>query len=336
MKNKLQVVIGFLTVVMLLLSSVTALAAPPAVTAYIPQNVYLDNPRTIFTIEYEGTSYDWRVTRTDNGVSGPVIDRTGGPNDDMETLYGANVTGTVNVPWDYLYDGDFVPDTVGFPHTLTVSAGGIPSTIVEFYINWMVDSSFDQVSFVSWYDATIGDKPPIGTPIDQVAPIYYSYNTVCSFGPHFRNVSPDLTDKWYMFTPIDLSKDGTQTYDLVGGNIYIIGKVMVTVSGDSVTVDYKYFNDDVWKRGDFFTFFADYDSITTVDPEEISTKYSYGEPISIAGDLKGDKDVLLFVRNIATFSNDNPSIKRFRENVSWYKELRESMLKMIGKETKAK
>jgi hypothetical protein len=336
MKRKFQAVVGFLTVAVLLLSSVSALAASPAITSYIPQNVYQDDPRTIFTIEYRGTSYDWRVTRTDEGVSGPVIDRTGGPESGMETLYGTNETGNVSVPWNYLYDGDFVSDAIGYPHTLTVSAGGIPSTIVEFYVNWMVESGFDQVSFVSWYDATVGDEPPIGTPIEQADPIYYTNNTVCSFGPHFRNVSPALTDKWYMFTPIDLSKDGTQTYDLVGGNMYIIGKVSVTVSGDSVTVDYKYFNDDVWKRGDFFTFFADYDSITTVDPEKISTEYSYGKPISIAGDLKGDKDVILFVRNIATFSDDNPSIKRLWENRSCYKKLQEAMLQMIGKGTEAK
>ena len=52
--------------------------------------------------------------------------------------------------------------------------------------------------------------------------IYYN-NTVCAFGPQFRDVSSKLTKEWYMFTPVDLSEDGTQYFELIGGGMYVIG-----------------------------------------------------------------------------------------------------------------
>lgn len=322
MTRKIRASFGLLLTVVLLALSVSAFAAVPTVTSEIPVNVYPGEPQTIFNIQYNGSAYDWLVTRDDNGIIGPVIDRTGPIA--VETLFGQNEASSVAVPWNYLYDGDFIADDIGYPHMLTVWSEGIASTVVNFYVNYMSELGFDQVSFISQFDETVGLP-------EAPKPVYYDHNTVCSFGPHFRNVSPDLTDKWYMFTPIDLSKDGTQAFELVGGNVYIIGKAAVTVEGDKVTVTYEYFNDDVWHRGDFFTIFPDYDSITTVNPDEIEKGYTFGEPISIEKDLNGDKEVILFIRNVATFRDDNPAIVRFWENIKWRKELRESMLAFIGK-----
>lgn len=158
---------------------------------------------------------------------------------------------------------------------------------------------------------------------------YYPHNTVCTFGPHFRDVSPELTDKWYMFTPVDLSQDGMQTHILVGGGAYIIGYLNIYVSGDSVTVYYQYFNDGIQAEQEFFTFFHDYASITTVTPEEIDPLFSYGTPISIANDLNGDTTLILFARNVVTFRNDNPLIIRFWENTPDFKAQREQMLTLL-------
>ncbi|MBN1777051.1 MAG: hypothetical protein JW811_02925 [Clostridiales bacterium] len=177
--------------------------------------------------------------------------------------------------------------------------------------------------------ATGNDIAMIDNLVIQETYAYYSHNTVCSFGPHFRDVSPELTDKWYMFTPVDLSRDGTQTYPLVGGGAYIIGQVNIYVSGDNVTVLYQYFNDDIWDEQQFFTIFPDYGSITTVTPEEIEPLFSYGQPISIAYDLSGDTNVILFVRNVVTFRDDNPKIVRFWENIPEYKTQREQMLDLL-------
>ncbi len=134
----------------------------------------------------------------------------------------------------------------------------------------------------------------------RITAVYYPDNTVCSFGPYFRYVSDPLTDKAYTFTPLDLSKDGTQSYMLIAGNKRIIGDVAVTVEGDAVTVTCSY-KDNVWPGSQFFTVFKDYDSITAADLEQTSSPFEYGKAFSIKDDLEGDTDVLLYVLNKATY-----------------------------------
>lgn len=167
-------------------------------------------------------------------------------------------------------------------------------------------------------------------PYTESRTVTYSHNTVCSFGPHFRNVSPELTDKWYMFTALDLSHDGTQIYEVVGGNTFVIGCVAIDVQGDNVTVTYDY-APGVWGYEEFFTFFHDYDDVTTVNPSEIDEKYEYEKTYSIADDLDGDTSVLLFMCNVATFKSDNKALTFFYENLDERKALRQAMLDMIGK-----
>lgn len=132
--------------------------------------------------------------------------------------------------------------------------------------------------------------------------VWYPNNTACSFGPQFREVRPELTDKWYMFTPLDLSLQGRQEFEYAAGNMYIIGKVYVDVQGDLVKVTYENFYEE--KGGntetveEFLAFFPDLASVTNVDPESMEDQgFSFGKPISIAHDLNGDTRVLLFIRN---------------------------------------
>ncbi|MGI6687825.1 MAG: hypothetical protein ACOX6Y_05655 [Christensenellales bacterium] len=136
------------------------------------------------------------------------------------------------------------------------------------------------------------------------APTWYPSNTASTAGFSFRKLRPELTDKWYNFTPVDLSKDGVQTIPLVAGNVYIVGKVEVAVNGDAVTVSYSMpgsKHDTARTESEFFTFFANLDAVTTVNPEEIGEGFKFGEPVSIEKDLGGDTKVLLFVRNVLSF-----------------------------------
>lgn len=139
-----------------------------------------------------------------------------------------------------------------------------------------------------------------------------------------------MTDKWYMFTPVDLSQDGEQVYEMVAGNVYVVGTMTVKVAGDEVTVSYDYFNDMIQNKGEFFTIFPDYESITTVEPAEIEAAYEYETVYSIANDLGGDTEVVIFACNVASVRDDNPRIVRFWENTPERKALRENMLDMIG------
>ena len=122
----------------------------------------------------------------------------------------------------------------------------------------------------------------------------WRYNqTVCSLGIRFRDINPSLTDKWNMFTPIDLSQDGVQKIDLIAGNALVIGSVTVEVCGDSVTVTYKISN-AAEKRDMAFTILPDLDSVTGVDIAKLPS-FTFGKSISIANDLNGDTNVLLYV-----------------------------------------
>ena len=137
---------------------------------------------------------------------------------------------------------------------------------------------------------------------------WFPNNTACSAGLFFREVRPALTDKWYNFTPVDLTVQGRQEIDYVASNMYIIGKVYVDVDEDSVTV--TYYNYYASKKGatetkeEFFTFFHDLASVSKVEPQDLKDQaFAFGVPVSIEKDLDGDTNVLLFVRNKVTYCN---------------------------------
>ena len=162
---------------------------------------------------------------------------------------------------------------------------------------------------------------------------WYSDNTACSFGPYFREERPRLTDKWYTFTPVDLSKQGRQTFEYIASNMYLIGEVYVDVNGDRVSVSYENFYAD--KGGntktlsEYFTFFHDLDAVTDVNPETMQDPgFRFGQSISIEKDLAGDTDVLLFVRNRVTYRdyvNGSHKLTRFWPNLPERVALRDQM-----------
>jgi len=173
--------------------------------------------------------------------------------------------------------------------------------------------------------------------------VWYPNNTACSFGPQFREISPSLTDKWYMFTPIDLSRQGRQEFEYAAGNMYIIGKVYVDVQGDLVTVSYENFCADQGGNTatvqEFFTFFSDLSAVNEVEPEQMETEgYEFGRPISIQNDLGGDTNVLLYVRNRVNYRDyvtNGQKLTRFWINHPDRVNLRNAMIRMMDGDWKA-
>lgn len=163
---------------------------------------------------------------------------------------------------------------------------------------------------------------------------WYPNNTACSFGPAFRDVKPSLTEKWYLFTAIDLSIQGRQEFEYIASNMYVIGKVYVDVFGDQVTVTYHNFYADqggnTETKSEFFTFFHDLKSVKNVEPETMADPgYRFGVPVSIENDLEGDTRVLLFIRNRVTYCdyvNNTHKLTRFWPNLQERKQLREQMI----------
>ena len=167
----------------------------------------------------------------------------------------------------------------------------------------------------------------------------YTKNTACSFGPAFRDVRPSLTDKWYTFTPVDLTIQGRQTFEYVASNKYVIGEVYVDVAGDSVTVTFHNFYEDqegnTKTLSEFLTFFHDLKSVKNVEPEKMQELgYRFGDTISIEKDLEGDTNVLLFIRNQVTYCDyvtSTHKLTRFWPNLPERKPLREQMQAMMDK-----
>ena len=147
--------------------------------------------------------------------------------------------------------------------------------------------------------------------------IWY-HMTACSLGLRFRDLENPMTKAWYMFTPVDLSVEGEQVFDLIAGNAHKIGTVTVTVAEGNVTVTYKLYNEmaiDVTEE--FLTILPNLADITTLDFEEL-TAYNFGEAISIQDALGGDTKVLLFICNKVVYQEDTCGIKEFDYNSKAY------------------
>ncbi|MBR5303070.1 MAG: hypothetical protein IKU38_09565 [Clostridia bacterium] len=161
----------------------------------------------------------------------------------------------------------------------------------------------------------------------------YDNNTVCSFGPQFRDVSPRMTKEWYMFTPVDLSEEGTQTFDLIAGNKFVVGEVSVQVENGRFQVDYTYNSTSIKIGREYFNIFPDYRSIEEENLENLHAqkRFSYGRSYSIADKLEGDTDVILFVCNTATFSETTRGVGEYYKNHPVRVAQREALLEMIEK-----
>lgn len=199
------------------------------------------------------------------------------------TLLQGDAPFVVNTHAYKILEGDGKINTYQYRIT---TAGGFKQTLYFAQI-MHVDKVTQALSFTQW------NNPK------------FPRNTVTSFGPQFRVLTPDLTDEWYMFTPIDLTVQGRQTFELVGGNVMNVGNVHVDVSGDNVTVTYQAHymgeTDKVEIISEYLNFFNAYSTITTVKPEDLPSQFAFGVPFSISNNLGGDSNVLMFVRNVQTF-----------------------------------
>ncbi len=218
--------------------------------------------------------------------------------------------------------------SIPFDTTMTLDA-----PIKRVKVTFEVDAK--KATYTLYYNLEKNKDGGLNLTIEKLT--WYPNNTACSFGPQFREVRPSLTDKWYMFTPLDLSKDGVQEFEYIAGNVYIIGKVTVEVKGDILTVNYRnYYKDqggNTETKSEFYTFFRDLASVTEVEPEKMDDRgYVFGQQISIQNDLGGDTNVLLFIRNTVTYSDYVTSTKkltRFWINLPERVTLRNAMLAMM-------
>ena len=133
--------------------------------------------------------------------------------------------------------------------------------------------------------------------------------TACSRGPRFRDERPKLTDEWYMYTPLDLSREGSLTLPLVASNEFVIGSVKLLSQGGNVTVRYELDIQGVNVRSEFLTFFPDLESVVTVEPSELTGwGFPLGTPFTIRQGLRGDISVLMYLLLLIDYDEQAPGI----------------------------
>ena len=123
--------------------------------------------------------------------------------------------------------------------------------------------------------------------------------TVCSLGIRYRDIRPGWTEKWYMFTPLDLSREGIITYDLIASNIHRVGAVTVAVSAGKAVISYT-LNKGAEPVSMGFVLFHDLKSVE--DPEHFDLSlFAFDREISIEKDLAGDERVLLQIMGTVNY-----------------------------------
>ena len=152
---------------------------------------------------------------------------------------------------------------------------------------------------------------------------YYSMN-VSSIGPRFKDVS-ELTDDWFMFSVVDLSKDGEQTLDLIAGDAHKIGTVTLTVANGAVTVDYDIFVEPITFNSKFFTLVSDLEALETLNTKKL-TGYEFGEAIT----LGEDTNLVLYLRMNVVYRRDNKDVVKFDAKSEEYAALVTGMMEMMN------
>ena len=163
-----------------------------------------------------------------------------------------------------------------------------------------------------WYDKETGeetDTPNLSGLLNSAKKIssrvaIYNNNTATLAGISLRDAYPGLTSKFYNVVPVDLSKDGTQSFPLVASDMFIVGKVNVTVAGDEVTAELEYATsseDSLKPLGECVAWFTSVDQITGEFLDNPTSDMAFGKAISKSKDLDGKDIALLFVCNKISF-----------------------------------
>ena len=293
-----------------------ALADAPIVTSPMQWGgvtVPAGSDEVLFEIEHAGSDFDWEIVY--------YIQDTAYPVDGEKCWYAdTDIAGDYTIYWEYLAIGDATPLNGEVKHELwlywTEDDGTECSGVVEFYVDWFgyehpwgygfMPSSYDFVTLPCWYPD----------------------NTACVFGPKVEG-------SWKTFAAVDLTVEGTQSFDLVAAGAWKIGTVFVTVTGDEVVVDYimsedictKDVHDDITVDAEYVKFFADAASIdATVETA------AFGTPISIANDLAGDTTVALYVELQVDYPSHSPFVTRFWPNYGPNKAAVKAMNELLAAE----
>lgn len=131
-------------------------------------------------------------------------------------------------------------------------------------------------------------------------------NTISGFGPCTRDLIGGKT--WNRVTPVDLSVDGTYTYDLVASNKYVVGTLVVTVANGTVTVNYELNANQIKINEETLTLYANLEALKN----GAGLTATVGTPIDIAANFGEDTKVIVAFAAKADYNAVGAGVSSFK------------------------
>lgn len=163
--------------------------------------------------------------------------------------------------------------------------------------------------------------------------VWYPNNTIALAGLSLKEADSRLPDKWYNVIPIDLTRQGRQTYFLTISNARFIGECYVDVWGDEVVVTCEIFQrSGIELKSEYGRWFTRLSQVTAGSIESTENGFEFGVPLSISRDLDGADVALLFIRSKATYRQpfrDGTELTRYWRNTPSWKEFRKDLTTLM-------
>lgn len=131
-------------------------------------------------------------------------------------------------------------------------------------------------------------------------------NTITGFGPCTRDLIGGKT--WNRVTPVDLSVDGTYTYDLVASNKYVVGTLVVTVANGTMTVNYELNATQIKVNEETLTIYANLDALKN----GTGLTATVGTPIDVAANFGEDTKVIVAFAAKADYNAVGAGVSSFK------------------------
>lgn len=170
-------------------------------------------------------------------------------------------------------------------------------------------------------------------PTPTIEVVWYPNNTINLAGLSLQEANKKLPSKWYNVVPVDLTREGRQTYFLTVSNARFIGECYVDVWGDEVTVTCEIIDrSGVELKSEYGRWFTRLSEITEDSIESQKNGFTFGVPLSISEDLDGADVALLFIRSKATYRQpfrDGTELTRYWRNKADWQQFRKDLTQLM-------
>ncbi len=152
-------------------------------------------------------------------------------------------------------------------------------------------------------------------------------NTACVEGLYLRDYCPKVKD-WYMFVPVDLTRNGVTTHRMIASNMLVIGTVSVRVEDGEVTVSYDLIDDDLAFTDEFVTFMTDLNFDKDVDLSVLRND-AFEVPVRIEDDLGGAETAYLLICNRLNYNGCDSPYPRYKDTDLSHQQAVEPLKKLM-------